>query len=262
MANFTYQTDELVRFYSSNRVRWDQFYPSERVIFDEVAKRFGPPRTVLDAGCAVGGLGLALQERFGSLEVYTGVDSNRQVIALAERQARPWQQFVCADVATASLPKEAVQWVVSLGCADWSMEPVSTIHHLWGKVAPDGFLIVSLRLTNVAGMCDPATSYQRISFFDDSKSAETAPYVVFNVTEAIGLLGSLGPDLILGYGYWGPPSRTAVTPYERLVFTVFALHRPVSMETEPAAPRIELRVPADLLAGLRPGDMPRVSGRT
>lgn len=262
MANIAYRTDELVRFYASNRVRWDQFYESERVIIEEVAQRFGPPRTVLDAGCAVGGLGLALQAHFDSLEAYTGVDINSQVIALAERQAKPWQRFVCADVATARLPGETFQWVVSLGCVDWNLETVPTIRSLWTMVAEGGLLIISLRLTDLTGVCDPAVSCQRISFFDGGAGAEIAPYVVFNVAEAIGLLVSLGPDLILGYGYWGPPSKTAVTPYERLAFTVFALHKPLPLGPELSVPRIELTVPADLLAGLRPGDMPRVSGRT
>lgn len=119
MANIVYRTEELARFYASNRLRWEQFYPSERAIFERVAARFGPPRTVLDAGCAVGGLGGALQERFGTLEAYTGVDINPQVIALANQRAEPWQRFLCADVATAALP-EPFQWVVSLSCADWT----------------------------------------------------------------------------------------------------------------------------------------------
>ena len=262
MANIAYRTDELVRFYASNRVRWDQFYESERVILGQVARRFGPPRTVLDAGCAIGGLGLALQEQFGSLETYTGVDINSQVIKHAERQARSWQQFHCADVATANLPQDAFQWVVSFGCADWNLEPVATVRSLWERVAPDGLLILSLRLTDLPGVCDLKISYQRIVFLGSDDGAEIAPYVVFNVADAIGLLASLGPDLILGYGYWGPPSKTAVTPYERLAFTVFAVHKSVPMATELSVPRIELTVPADLFAGLRPGDMTRVSGRT
>ena len=91
MSNIVYHTDQIARFYQQNRVRWGEFYESERVIFERLAERFGPPRTILDAGCAAGGLGLALQERFGTVERYTGIDINPQVIELAQARARTWQ---------------------------------------------------------------------------------------------------------------------------------------------------------------------------
>jgi hypothetical protein len=35
--NIAYQTDELVRYFSRNRITWSQFYESERVILDELS---------------------------------------------------------------------------------------------------------------------------------------------------------------------------------------------------------------------------------
>ncbi|HMH50518.1 MAG TPA: class I SAM-dependent methyltransferase [Candidatus Acidoferrum sp.] len=245
--NKTYRTDEIARFYGGHRLRWEEFYPSERTVFEQVAARFGPPRSVLDAGCAAGGLGLALQERFSTLDRYVGVDVNPQAISVAQGRARPWQTFICADVGTTPSGSARFQWVVSLSCVDWNLAPIETIRSLWACVAPGGLLILSLRLTDGAGTTDPAVSRQRIVFEGDDPGAEVANYVVFNVHEAIGLLAGLGPDMLVGYGYWGPPSRTAVTPYERLAFTVFAAHRSADAREENV--RLELGVPSDLLTG-------------
>ncbi len=245
----------MARFYAVNRVRWEEFYLSERVVFERVAARFGPPRTVLDAGCAVGGLGLALQERFGTVEDYVGVDVNSQVITLATERAKPWQRFMCADVVSASLA-DRFQWVVSLACVDFNLEPVTTIRSLWKRVMPGGILVVSLRLTDLEGMCDPQRSYQRISFFEEQGSAEIANYVVFNVAEAVSLMAGLEPELVIAYGYWGSPSRTVITPYTRLAFTVFAARKVGETGAVGHGARIELDVPADLVAGLRPRGAP------
>jgi len=82
--------------------------------------------------------------------------------------------------------------------------------------------------------------------------------VVFNAAEAIALLTRLGPNIAFGYGYCGSPASTAVTPYKRVAFTVFALHKPASEKTDATYPHIELNVPAELLAGLRPGEDPSI----
>ncbi len=59
-SNIAYQTDEIARYFTQNRVSWAQFYESERVVID----RLGIKATdaILDIGCGCGGLGLALKE--------------------------------------------------------------------------------------------------------------------------------------------------------------------------------------------------------
>jgi hypothetical protein len=44
--NIVYQRDQLVRYFSRNRIIWSQFYESERVILDELS--FDEHRAVLD----------------------------------------------------------------------------------------------------------------------------------------------------------------------------------------------------------------------
>ena len=71
--NIKYSSKELVEFYSCSRQRWDEFYPSERWVFDKVAGKNKKLGDILDVGCACGGLGIALSNRF-MLTSYKGVD--------------------------------------------------------------------------------------------------------------------------------------------------------------------------------------------
>jgi methylase of polypeptide subunit release factors len=75
--NITYNTDEIEAYYSTTRISWDQFYPSEQKIF--CTSDFHSGLSVLDIGCGCGGLGLALKERF-AISDYTGVDISVQAI--------------------------------------------------------------------------------------------------------------------------------------------------------------------------------------
>ena len=75
--NIVYQTDKLADYFSKNRVRWDQFYRSERIIIDKISIKQNA--SILDLGCGCGGLGLALLEKYG-VKDYCGVDINTSAI--------------------------------------------------------------------------------------------------------------------------------------------------------------------------------------
>ena len=70
MKNKHYKTNEILNYFSTNRVKWDQFYPSERKLFESIG--LSSEKADLDIGCGCGGLGLALNEKFG-ISSYTGV---------------------------------------------------------------------------------------------------------------------------------------------------------------------------------------------
>jgi SAM-dependent methyltransferase len=233
MTNIAYQSDAIARHYSMHRRRWSDLYPSERTIFERLAAENTRFRRVLDVGCAAGGLAEALAERFASIEGYTGVDINPQAIEAARRLANsPFEtRFLNADICQASfLSDEVFDLVTALSVADWNVDANGILAACWRRVAPGGHLVISLRLTPGAGICDMSRSFQSI-WFEDSPppaDAERAAYNVFNVREALRLLGDQvpTPERIVLSGYWGRPSATAHTPYERLIFSVIAMRRP------------------------------------
>jgi len=225
--NIEYKSREIPLYYSCNRSRWADFYPSERWVFSKLALEQRSLGNVLDVGCACGGLGAALCERF-QLSSYTGVDIHREAIAWArlERRLPVPATFLAGDILELNL-EDTFDLVVSLSCADWNIEVQRIMNACWARVKAEGHFVISLRLTTGSGVNDIKSSYQYINFSGQERNAEVANYVVFNLPEVLGLMQALQPAPILigAYGYWGKPAATAVTPFTRLVFAVFYLRK-------------------------------------
>src|SRR2546422_4036304 len=94
MKNIVYQTDRIARYFAQNRVAWQQFYESERVIIDQLG--LDHDDEILDIGCGCGGLGLALRDRF-KIKNYTGVEIN-QAAAEAGQRMNPKAHILCGDI--------------------------------------------------------------------------------------------------------------------------------------------------------------------
>lgn len=240
LRNIKYLSPEIANFYKSHRCSWNEFYLSERTIFEAVAKRqnmnFG---TVLDVGCAAGGLAYALSERFHMVS-YLGIDINEQAINVAkERPSNKMNNFAfkCGDIVELYQNMKPFDTVFALSCADWNINTRGIINSCWKLVKPQGHLIISLRLTPHETINDFTRSYQFVRFDGHSQIAEQeekANYVVFNILDALSMFKNLDepPGHVLGYGYWGRPSKSAVTPYKELVFGVFALKKSENESSE------------------------------
>lgn len=243
--NIAYQTGEIAEYFAQHRSRWAEFYPSEQLVFERILGT-AAGIDVLDVGCAIGGLGAALAERF-VIDTYVGVDINAQAITLAK--ARAWAdlsvEFHTGDILSVTARLRQYQLVTNLSCADWNTETDAIIQTSWGHVAAGGHLVLSLRLTKDATVNDITRSYQPIGRSGD----ERANYVVMNVHDALGLLRSLEPrpSSLFAYGYWGTPSASATTPFDRLVFAVFSVGKRSGGARQTTMVE-ELRLPLDLTA--------------
>jgi precorrin-6B methylase 2 len=239
--NIAYQSEQLVRHFSRNRVSWSQFYESERVVIDEL--KLGAARTVLDIGCGCGGLGLTLRDRFG-VDNYTGVEINA-LSAEAARVMNPRARILCGDfleLNAGELGDQAFDAVFSLSCVDWNVQFSAMLATAWDRVVTGGHLVATFRLTEKMGCDDITQSYQYINF-DGLREGEHAAYVVLNASELARHLKAFRAGEVSAYGYWGPPSATAITPYERLCFTAFAIRKGISAG---AVPRCKLRLPEEI----------------
>jgi SAM-dependent methyltransferase len=235
--NIAYQTDQLVRYFSRNRIAWPQFYESERVIIDGL--NLDARRSVLDIGCGCGGLGLALHQRYG-VRNYTGVEIN-PLATEAATVMNPQAEFLCGDILQLNqnqLQGRQFDVVFSLSCVDWNVQFAEMLAAAWSRVLEGGYLVATFRLTDAAGCSDMTLSYQYINF-DGVCEGERASYVVLNARELMQLLVGFAPAEINAYGYWGAPSVTAVTPYERLCFCAFSI-RKANRHAEVLRPRLEL----------------------
>jgi SAM-dependent methyltransferase len=242
-TNIAYKSDQLARYFSTHRVTWDQFYESERAVIEQL--QLAERHEILDIGCGCGGLGLALRERFG-VERYTGVEIN-QLAVEAGRVMSPGLHILCGDILDLSqnaLRGNCYDVVFSLSCVDWNTRFSDMLATAWGHVLPGGYLVATFRLALGAGCDDMESSYQFINYFGE-REGERAAYVVLNAKALVRLLDSFNPAAISAFGYWGMPSATAVTPYDKLCFSAFSIQKRVNADV--VAPRIKLELPADVL---------------
>lgn len=249
--NIVYQTNLLARYFSEHRVKWAQFYESERIVIERLG--LDREKTILDVGCGCGGLGLALNERF-QVAKYTGVEINAQA-AEAAGLMNPKARIIRGDILDLSkdvLKDKHFDVVFSLSCVDWNVRFADMLSSVWDHVAPGGHLISTFRLTEEAGCHDLEKSYQHINF-DGALEGERAAYVVLNAKVLLEQLASFRPSEIDAYGYWGAPSTTAVTPYKRLCFAAFSIRK--RKEGDGAETRSRLDLPTEIMNSL--GRAPR-----
>lgn len=228
--NIVYRSPQIANHYQNSRIRWDQFYPSERHVIEQINPT--PDCRVIDMGCACGGLGLALHERFG-ITNYVGVDINQQAIEQA-RQMQPNAEFVCADFLTiADSYSESADLAFSLSCADWNVHTTPLLRALLNTVKVGGKMIFSCRLTNQPELPEPLQGRQAIVFDTDSKPTEFAPYKVYSLSQIQRIFRQLGPlSEVYGYGYWGMiPSTVRDLQLDRAFYVVFALTKAAQSET-------------------------------
>lgn len=259
-GNIKYANDDFVGFYSKHRRTWNEFYESERHMFDKVFSRFDEPFSLLDAGCGCGGLGNALSEKF-AVKFYKGIDINEQQIKWAAENnglSVPCG-FACADIAEYE-GKEQFDVVVSLSCVDYNVEVKRMIESAWSMVKPGGYFISSIRLTTKESINDIERAFQYISYASGKEipgggieRSEIANYVVFSLDDILRVFGGLedAPASIEAYGYWGPHSKTAVIGYDELCMSVFALRKPEGNEADGGVMNVNLELPVSFFAKTR-----------
>lgn len=247
--NRSYQTEELVNFYSTHRRGWAGLYPSERHVIERMG--ITPEANVLDMGCACGGLGEALGERFG-VTSYTGVEISNLCVAAA-RRFYPKHRFIAGDFLRVQdqLDPKGYDFAFSLGCADWNEQTSDLLKAVFSHVKPGGQLIFTCRLTNAAALPPIFEAEQHIAFSAASRpgaGTERAPYKMYKLPSALALITGCGPvESVYAYGYWGQVPATVIgSPVDRLHYAVFAIRK--KAEDNASAPRITLDFALDFFS--------------
>lgn len=246
MKNIEYKTDNIKKYFSKNRICWDDFYESERQIIENL--RINEGHNVLDIGCGCGGLGLALSERF-NLVNYSGVEIN-QLAALEAKNINSDAKIYVGDfldVSKNELLNKKFDFVFSLSCFDWNIEFSKMLHTAWSHVIDGGSLVATFRLVMDEGCKDFEISYQYINY-EGNKEGERAPYIVLNAKELFQELILLKPLEISAYGYYGEPSVSAETPYNKICFCAVSIKK--NNENQAHGPLLYLDLPEDIVSNL------------
>jgi len=234
MSNIKYNSPNIQQYFSKERIDWDDFYLSEKKIIEQVFETFQDVNNieVLDIGCACAGLCNALIKKFG-IRKYTGIEINEYAAETARKNLNLTSKLDKFNIYSNdfleiknNIHNNFYECVFSLSCIDWQKNFELMFLESWKKVKPGGYFILSLRITDQPSINDINKSYQYINY-NGIKEGEIAPYVIFNLNDIMKLFLSLDVMSIKAYGYENDVSSVAVTDYEKLCFTVFALQKNV-----------------------------------
>jgi len=218
--NIVYKTGELEKYYSKNRVKWSQFYPSEKKIINLLNLK---KNNVLDLGCACGGLGLVLKNKFKNKN-YVGVEINKRSTDKAKILNKSSKIINCDLLNLSKFLNEKFKFVFALSVIDFNVKYKLMLKKAWSFVDKGGYLICTFRLTNSKSAFEKKKSFQYINF-SGLRKGEKAPYIVFNPSDLIREIKKLNCSKITAYGYWGEPNKTAVTPFKKIFFGAFLLQK-------------------------------------
>ncbi len=237
------QAHEVDKLFRVQRLKWAQYYDSERTVISTLG--LNPESTVLDVGGDPGGLGIALQERFG-VRFYTAMvadEAARGEVAAINPRA---EVVVAPRLPRSEKPERTYDLVVALQAEDQPDFLTELIPAAFRLVKPGGSLVFGLRLTEKATVQDKAVSHQPV--LCGKGRTESRAYVVQNTHEVLEALRNLGAARVYGYGYSGNPSSTAKTPFRMVCFTVFAVT--LGLAESPSQTEFELQLPTQLLKRL------------
>lgn len=210
-------------FYETHRATTAEIYPSEWLFLKDLLTE---GMTLLDIGCAAGGLASVLSEHLTRFE-YTGVDISSSMIERA-RQRHPRHQFHVIEEADLSvLDGRKFDLVVCLGVLHLSRKWRELVSAAW-KCAD--VLLLDLRETGGATIEDETVSYYRMDTLPNAAQSEAAnhlPYNIINSGEALDTLLKLcaGATGLHKYGYLSRVSSSAVTPGDMVMMNTYQVDK-------------------------------------
>lgn len=209
-------------FYESHRRRTSDMYPSEWLFLE---KHLRQGISVLDIGCAVGGLASVFEEHVGGVR-YTGVDLSESMVARA-RAKHPRHRFeVIPEADLSVLGDETFDLVTCLGVMHLTRRWRDLLDAAWRSTGRA--LLFDLRETSGATIEDESSSYYAVEALLGTGAAGRLPYNIINTAEALGIVLAVCDDAaqIEEHGYLAPVSGAAVTPLRRVLMHTYHVLRP------------------------------------
>ncbi len=216
-----YKSKEAAEYFSKNRYQIDGFYDSEKYILNAFIEKVNSSdkyHSILDIGCASGGLGRALKDRLKGKLRYIGIDINPLSIDFG-RNLYSDLELIEGDFSKKIniLNKEKIDTVFSFSCIDWNEDfekSLETILNFCKNKQSD--FIFTFRASEI-GINNMQKSYQFINY-ENEKRGEIANYVVLSFEQIKLIIEKFNSQNTLISAYKGLPSEVAVTPYSELVF--------------------------------------------
>lgn len=234
---------DLVEFYSAERSRPEDLYPSEERFLPWLAS--GADR-VLDVGCGAGGFAAIWDHHHRGID-YVGVDASAALVDAA-RRLHLAATFEQADGAgRLPFPDVFANVVAALGWLHLEPRYRQALPELWRVTGHRLFFDMRLQARSETD----EVGAQRLALAGDWDGTTTIPYIAAPWDEVARALANLRPSRILAYGYSGAPASTVEGMEEPICFATFVLERGADSETPEVALDLPLAWPANLPADVR-----------
>lgn len=216
-----WSTPGWVEFYETRRGTTQDIYPSEWLFLKDL---LAEGITVLDIGCAVGGLASVLSEHLSRFE-YTGVDLSQDMIARAQHKHPRHRFHVVGEADLSVLADARYDLVVCLGVLHVNRRWREMIAGAWAR-AKQCFLL-DLRETSGATIEDETVSYFNVEALLQTGVPAHLPYNIINTAEALHTLVQLcaGATGFQHYGYLAGASPSAVTPTRQVLMNTYRIDK-------------------------------------
>ena len=208
-------------FYETRRATTRDIYPSEWLFLKDL---LAEGMSVLDIGCALGGLASVIGEHVERFE-YTGLDLSAEMIERARRK-HPGRRFhVVSGPELSVLGDARFDLVVCLGVLHLTRPWRELVSAAWARA--EGTLLLDLRETPGPTVEDESVSYYRVDALLEKGGSGRLPYNVINSAAALRTVIELcpGASALRHYGYLAGPSAAAVTPSKDLMMNTYRIDR-------------------------------------
>ena len=210
-----------ITFYEDRRNKTSDAYPSEWFFLKDL---LAEGMSVLDIGCALGGLASVVSEHLRDFS-YTGVDISAEMIRGAKARHPSHRFYVIPEADVSVLGGSEYDVVVILGVLHLSRKWREMISGAWARTGKS--LLIDLRETSQATVEQEEVSYYQVGQFLGNRSKATLPYNVINSGDALATIveNCKGAVKLQRYGYLAPVSEGVYTPAKTVLMSTYRIDK-------------------------------------
>jgi ubiquinone/menaquinone biosynthesis C-methylase UbiE len=214
--NKAWSSKKIVSYFYNNRSTFNSLYKGEKYLITKYVKKND---TILDIGCAQGGLFKILKKKFSNID-YTGLDFNKEMINLAKKKIDKKKFFLFKGKNYYSFFKKRFDVVIIFGILHLNTNWKSILINAY-KVAKKKVLF-DLRFAS--NQNSNLQNYLSLNFDNRSKKF-LIPYLLVKKKETLKFFkDKFRNSTIDNYSYTGKPSKYS-SIQSKIVFANFCLKK-------------------------------------
>ena len=215
--NKAWSSKKIVSYFYNNRSTFNSLYKGEKYLISKYVKKND---TVLDIGCAQGGLFKILKKKFSNID-YTGLDFNKEMINLAKKKIDKKNFFLFKGKNYYSFFKKKFDVVIIFG--------ILHLNPNWKSILINAYKVTKKRvlfdLRFATNQNSTLKNYLSLNFDNKKSKNFTIPYLLLEKKKTIKFFKDKFPNSIFdNYSYAGKPSKYSSIE-SKIVFANFCLKK-------------------------------------